>query len=236
MNRTNATLVRHASRALGVAALLGLALAATQLSAPVDANAQDETAAAAAVDPERGEKLYALCAQCHGANGAGNPMALAPSIAGLPQWFIEGQLKKFQSGARGTHFDDIAGMRMRPMSMWLETDDDTQAVAAFVAGMEPVEPVNTLSGGDAEAGKAKYLPCIACHGQNGQGNQALNAPPLAGTSDWYQLSSLKAFKAGVRGTNPLDTTGALMRPMSMTLADEQQMLDVIAYIGTLSGE
>ncbi|MEM7410436.1 MAG: c-type cytochrome [Myxococcota bacterium] len=236
MNRTNATLVRHASRALGVAALLGLALAATQLSAPVDANAQDETAAAVAVDPERGEKLYALCAQCHGENGAGNPMALAPSIAGLPQWFVEGQLKKFKNGARGTHFDDIPGMRMRPMSLWLKQDSDVVAVAEFVANMEKAEPVAILEGGDPEAGKAKYLPCTACHGQNGQGNQALNAPPLAGMSDWYQLWALKAFKAGIRGTNPLDTTGALMRPMSMTLADEQQMLDVIAYIGTLSGE
>jgi hypothetical protein len=43
------------------------------------------------------------------------------------------------------------------------------------------------------------------------------------------------FRSGIRGTNAKDTTGALMRPMSMTLADEQAILDVIAYITTLSG-
>ena len=103
-----------------------------------------------------------------------------------------------------------------------------------MAALPKVNPAPTLAGGNAEVGKQKYVPCIACHGMNGEGNQALNAPPLAGMSDWYQLTSLQKFKAGVRGTNPKDTTGMLMRPMSMTLADEQAMLDVIAYIATLT--
>jgi len=191
---------------------------------------------AAAQDLARGEQLYELCAQCHGANGAGNSAYLAPAIGGLPQWFVEAQVHKFQSGARGTHFDDIGGMRMRPMSMWLASDEDVASVSAFVAAMPKVTPESTLHGGDAARGQAKYAPCIACHGVDGQGNQALNAPPLVGQSDWYQLTSLKNFKAGVRGTNPKDTTGALMRPMSMTLADEQAMKDVIAYIQSLGAQ
>ena len=32
----------------------------------------------------------------------------------------------------------------------------------------------------------------------------------------------------------MDKTGALMRPMANTLADDQAMIDVIAYIMTLS--
>jgi cytochrome c553 len=189
---------------------------------------------ALAQDVARGEELYQLCAQCHGEDGAGNPVALAPSIAVLPPWYIEGQLKKFKSGGRGTHFDDISGMRMRPMSMWLEGDADIANVAAYVATLPKVAAPATLAGGNPETGKQKYVPCIACHGMNGEGNQALNSPPLAGMSDWYQKVSLEKFKAGVRGTNPKDTTGMLMRPMSMTLADEQAMLDVIAYINTLT--
>ena len=35
--------------------------------------------------------------------------------------------------------------------------------------------------------------------------------------------------------SPGDVTGALMRPMSMTLPDEQSIKDVIAYITTLAG-
>jgi cytochrome c553 len=191
-------------------------------------------AKAPAQDLARGEQLFALCAQCHGSAAGGNQEALAPAIGGLPAWFVTGQLHKFQSGGRGTHFDDIAGMRMRPMSMWLRGDDDIANVAAYVASLPRTNPAPTLTGGNPESGKQKYLVCMSCHGANGEGNQALNAPPLAGASDWYQLTALRNFKAGVRGTNPKDTTGMLMRPMSMTLADDQAMLDVISYISTFT--
>ena len=59
-------------------------------------------------------------------------------------------------------------------------------------------------------------------------------PPLKQVNDWYMLTQLANFRAGVRGAKPGDTSGALMRPMSMTLADEQAMRDVIAYITTLA--
>ena len=51
-------------------------------------------------------------------------------------------------------------------------------------------------------------------------------------SDWYYKVQLENFKAGIRGSNPEDATGMLMRPMSKTLADDQAVLDVIAYIMT----
>ena len=192
---------------------------------------------AAAQDTARGEKLYAQCAQCHGASGDGDPVALAPAIAGFPQWFVEAQLKKFQSGARGTHFDDIAGMRMRPISLWVKSEADVADVSAYVASMPRARPEATLEGGDPARGQAKYIPCVSCHGADGQGDRAQNAPPLVGQSDWYQLSSLKAFKSGVRGGTPTkDPIGSLMRPFSMTLVDEQAMLDVIAYIQSLGNE
>ena len=188
----NATPRLEASRALFLALTLAVALPA---------------APALAQDIARGEVLYSLCAQCHGDDGGGDRMALAPAIAGLPNWFVTGQLQKFRNGGRGTHFDDIEGMRMRPMSMWLRNDEDVANVAAYVAALPKTNPAPTLTGGNVESGKLKYAPCTACHGMNGEGNQALNAPPLAGTSDWYQLTSLHKFKAGVRGTNAKDTTG-----------------------------
>jgi cytochrome c553 len=203
--------------------ILFLALAVALFAAP-----------AFAQDAARGKVLFSLCAQCHGGDGSGSPETLAPAIGGLPAWFVTGQLQKFRNGGRGTHFDDISGMRMRPMSMWLRDDADVANVSAYVASLPRVSPAPTLTGGNVETGKQKYMPCIACHGMNGEGNQALNAPPLVGGSDWYQLTSLQKFKAGVRGTNPKDTTGMLMRPMSMTLADEQAMKDVLAYIATLT--
>ena len=191
-------------------------------------------ASASAQDLDRGAQLYDLCAQCHGAAGAGNPAFLAPSIAGLPQWYVQSQLQKFRAGHRGGHFDDIAGMRMRPMSLALADDADVASVAAYVASLTKMPPAPVLTGGDAARGQTLFAPCAACHAPDGSGNEAVLGPPLNHASDWYLLTQLANFRAGVRGTKPGDTTGALMRPMSLTLPDEQAMRDVIAYITTLA--
>lgn len=182
----------------------------------------------------RGAELYQLCSQCHGANGGGKPETLAPSIAGLSQWYVDRQLHGFQAGHRGQHFDDIGGMRMRPMARWLRGDEDIAAVAAYVAALPAAKPAPVLSGGDASRGAQLYATCTACHGAEGNSNQQLNAPPINHASDWYLLTQLKNFKAGVRGAKPGDTTGALMRPMAGTLPDEQAMKDVVAHIMTLA--
>ena len=188
---------------------------------------------AAAEDNARGEELYTLCAQCHGAVGEGNPLYLAPNIAGLSEWYVKGQLEKFRNGWRGTHPEDVGGMRMRPMSQWLKSDEDIAAVSAYVAALPDVKPEPELTGGDPTRGQALYGPCIACHAVDGSGNEALQGPSLTHSGDWYQLTQLSNFKAGIRGGNPDDVQGAMMRGMVNTLPDEQAMRDVIAYIQTL---
>jgi cytochrome c oxidase subunit 2 len=194
--------------------------------------------AASAQDVERGRELFQLCASCHGAAGGGNPLYLAPVIAGLPLWYVEGQLTKFRAGVRGTHFDDMQGMRMRPMAMSLRTEhgDDLKDVAAYAASLPVEKPAPTLSGGDAARGATHYLVCQACHGAAGEGVQATNGPPLANQSDWYLLSSIQRFKSGVRGSSPGDANGAVMRGMANILQNEQAMKDVIAHITSLSGK
>lgn len=189
---------------------------------------------ARAGDVARGEQLYQLCNQCHGDQGQGDRLALAPSIGGLPEWYLLNQLKGFRAGYRGQHFDDIPGMRMRPMARTLQSEADVEAVAAYVASLPVSKPAPQLEGGDPAKGQALYAPCIACHNVDGSGMQALGSPPINHQSDWYLLTQLQHFKAGVRGAKPGDTGGALMRPMSMILIDEQAMRDVIAYIVTLS--
>jgi len=89
---------------------------------------------------------------------------------------------------------------------------------------------NLLAAGDAVAGKGTFGMCAACHGVKGEGNQSMNAPRLAGQSDWYVVSSLKRFKSGVRGAK--DPVAMTMIPMASMLSD-QQMEDVAAYIKTL---
>jgi len=180
------------------------------------------------------QDLYDGCVQCHGEAGQGNPEIGAPSIAGLPRWYIKRQLRNFKKGYRGFHVDDVAGKRMEPMARALDTDGKVDIIANYVSAMEPTNPEPTLEGGNPATGKIYFATCVQCHGANARGNIDEFGPPLAGASDWYLLTQLQNFKAGVRGTHPDDVTGAKMRPFSMTLPTEQAMKDVIAYIGTLS--
>lgn len=173
------------------------------------------------------------CGVCHGANAEGNPAIGAPAIAGLPVWYVSAQLGKFRDGIRGAHADDAEGLRMRPMSRTILADD-VAPVAAYVASLPPVAPDRELPG-DAAAGKASYATCAACHGPDGKGNEALKAPPIVQLDDWYVTRQLYKFKAGVRGVNPADTTGAQMRPMALTLKDDKAVADVVAHLATLSG-
>jgi len=181
---------------------------------------------------ERGRMWFRLCAACHGDRGEGRLDLAAPAIAGLPEWYVLAQLTKFRDGTRGTHPQDVAGLRMRPMARSLPTDEDLGAVAAYVAAL-PVQPPPPTITGDIANGERQYVVCQACHGPDGRGNQPLMAPPLVKTNDWYLLTQLQNFKRGVRGADPArDTAGSMMAPMAAAL-DEQTMRDVIAYIQTL---
>lgn len=192
-------------------------------------------AASAEVPADQGAQLFQLCVQCHGPDAGGNPLALAPAIAGMDEWYLKAQLTKFKSGLRGTDPDDVGGMRMRPMAMSLMNDENIAAVAAYVAALPRVPQKPTLKGGDPARGQALYAPCTACHGPDAAGIEAVEGAPLRVSSDWYLLTQLQKFRAGDRGTNPANAAGVRMRPMALVLGDDQAMRDVIAYITTLAG-
>lgn len=215
---------------------LAILIALAALSAGLGRLAVAESASGTA-DLDRGETLYALCTQCHGANGAGNREALAPAIAAMPAWYVEMQLKNFKNGIRGLHHADTGGLRMYPMSQWLTDDGDIASVAAYVANMPETDPPRELEEeGDAEKGQAYYAVCTACHMPDASGNQGMGAPPLVGLSDWYLYSSIQKYKSGVRGSAPGDPFGAAMRGMVGTLPNDQAILDVIAHIQSLEKE
>jgi cytochrome c oxidase subunit 2 len=86
---------------------------------------------------------------------------------------------------------------------------------------------------DAEAGKALYGPCAACHGPAGGGNKDLNAPAIAGQEQWYLIRQLQNFKSGVRGTQSQDAYGMQMAPMAQTLATDADIANVAAYVASL---
>jgi cytochrome c oxidase subunit 2 len=182
-----------------------------------------------------GQQVFSnYCEPCHGADGAGSQAIGAPAIAGLPQWYVQHQLENFRAGIRGTVYEDVAGMRMRPMALALEGEDQITSVARYVSVMKRSPQGTTLDGGDATKGASYYATCQACHGASGKGDEKLGAPPVAGASDWYLKRQLENFKSGVRGKHPKDTRGSQMAPMAATLPDEQAIKDVLAHVATLS--
>ena len=183
-------------------------------------------------DATKGKAAYAVCAACHGANGMGNKALNSPQIAGQEPWYLERQLKNFKGGLRGANAKDPYGMQMRPMALTLANDEAVSDMAAYVSSMPVSKSPESIVKGDAKAGKASYMICQTCHGPKGGGNKALNSPKLTGLQDWYIVRQLKNFKAGIRGTKSGDLYGMQMRPMAMTLANDEAINNVAAYIAT----
>jgi cytochrome c553 len=201
-----------------VSMIVGLA---SQLAAPT-----------ASADEARAKSVYKICAPCHGNQGEGKAELGAPAVAGLPEWYIDAQLKKFRAGIRGRHPKDVAGQRMRPLVRTIPKEEDIAIVSKYVAAMKQPDLPRTVFGNVA-LGEEAYKVCIACHGADGAGNKDLNAPPLRGMHDWYLLTQLKNFKSRVRAGDPTtDPIGSSMTGMA-ALLDEEGMKNVVTYINAL---
>jgi cytochrome c oxidase subunit II len=190
-----------------------------------------ESATQIAGDATAGKALYAVCAACHGAEAEGNPSLNAPKLSGQGDWYLQRQLKYFKEGARGTHEKDVYGKQMAPMAAILANDAAINNVVAYIKSLPDNSAVPTVTG-NVKIGKSAYGTCAACHGSTGQGIQAVNAPRLAGMSDWYLLTQLKNYKHGIRGAHPKDMYGQQMALMAAVLRNDKASADVVAYINT----
>lgn len=186
----------------------------------------------AAGDAVAGKAMYGVCAACHGGNGEGIMAMNSPRLAGQEDWYLTRQIENFKSGVRGSHAEDVYGQQMAPMAGVLPNPSVIANVAAYILTLQAPLPTPSIEG-DVANGKALYAVCAACHGVKAEGLRALNSPRLSGQNDWYIVRQMKNYKAGIRGTHPDDIYGKQMAPMSMLLADEQAILDVVAYINTL---
>ncbi len=178
-----------------------------------------------------------FCETCHGVDGIGNEGVQAPRLAGMEPWYLKRQLELFRSGLRGSHPQDIEGMEMQPMAAIL-SDESIEDIVEWVGSWEYVAAAPTLDErgeveADVDRGRQLYASCAACHGDQAEGSQAMNAPALQGQNDWYLLTQLRNFKAGYRGDDARDRYGSQMRIMAQSLPDEQAMIDVVSYINTL---
>lgn len=179
-----------------------------------------------------GAAQYAVCAACHGQEGEGMQVLNAPKLAGQSEWYLRKQLLNYQSGARGAHEDDVYGKQMAPMAGTLGNEAAISNVIAHIQTL-PDNPAPATIEGDVANGERLYNVCAYCHADAAQGVQAMNAPRMAGMSDWYMKRQLENFQQEIRGQHPTDFYGFQMSLMARTLYGEQDVDDLIAYINTL---
>jgi cytochrome c oxidase subunit 2 len=111
--------------------------------------------------------------------------------------------------------------------------DEPAAYQAWLANQPTFAATQARPVGNATAGSANYAVCSACHGAQGEGNQQLNAPKLAGLDSWYIRRQLTAYQTQLRGTAMGDQFGPQMAPMSQLVTDPATRENVIAHIATL---
>ena len=191
-----------------------------------------ETQNQAAPNIAAGRAQYAVCASCHGAQGEGNQQLNAPKLAGQQAWYLERQLHYFKQGVRGGE-GDTNGQAMVGMANMLADDNAVRNMAAYIATFSDTPAPTTVSGNIGNGYEIYDRNCAACHLDNGQGTWYTDAPKLAGMSDWYFVTQISNFRAGIRGLHPEDDYGEQMVGMATAMSGIEEIEDVAAYINTL---
>ena len=158
-------------RRVSINALGGLLLAGI-LSTPVGAG-----------DPAEGRKIANMCRTCHGLDGYAQ-VPIAPHIGGEPQEYIEAQLMAYKTGQREHEMMSVVTSSLSAQQI--------SDVASWYASHTAIA---TLP--DSVGAEAAPQACVSCHGADGI-SQLLDAPNLAGETNIYLDTQLKAFKRGLR--------------------------------------
>lgn len=133
-----------------------------------------------AEDRAAGRKVAGMCRTCHGLDGFAR-IPIAPHIGGEPVEYLTAQLRAFRDGTREHEMMTVVARGL--------SDAQINDVAAWYAGHDAVAtPANPDAAPEA---------CTACHGVDGM-SQNVDAPHLAGETNIYLDTQLKAFKRGKR--------------------------------------
>ena len=190
-------------------------------------------AARPAPDVAAGQASFTTCIACHGASGEGNETLAAPKLGGQHPWYLAHQLRNFKHGIRGGAPGEKFASQMVPFASMID-DTAIESLVAYIATLPDDPPRPTLAG-DPERGRSLYVTCANCHGTEAQGVWSTRAPRLARQSDWYLKRQMENFRTGGRGRHPQDFSGAQMALLGRAMHNDQEVADLVAYIGTLSG-
>ncbi|MCB9151025.1 MAG: cytochrome c [Caldilineaceae bacterium] len=118
-------------------------------------------------------------------------------------------------------------------------EEPASAESEAPAVEEPAQAQDAPVAGDPAAGEKVYqTTCIACHGPDARGIQALGKSLHPSDSEFISERTdeqlVEYIKVGRRIDDPLNTTGIDMPPKGGNPAmTEEEMYNVVAYIRTL---
>lgn len=187
-----------------------------------------------------GKEKAQVCNNCHGADGKA-PVAMFPSVAGLPDQYLYWKLVEFKHSLRG---DSI----MTPL-VANNTIEDLRDIAVFYASLPLVAPSpltpEPVDAAVLDRGRSLYLhgdpaqgvpPCQGCHGVEGKGPTNAQPfqmawPPLYGQQATYMTTRLNNFRTGYA----IDTTmDKIMQGVVRNMTAED--IDAVAaYVERLDG-
>jgi cytochrome c553 len=126
-------------------------------------------------DPQKGEVAYEVCRGCHKSDASGRPDAGYPQLAGQHISVLIKQMIDVRQGKRDNP-------RMHPfVEQEAVSMDDIPHVAAYLHNL-PIPASNRKGNGKRlDQGKLLYdRDCMACHGDNGEGDAKKLYPNVAG--------------------------------------------------------
>ncbi|HEY5646585.1 MAG TPA: c-type cytochrome [Pseudomonadales bacterium] len=208
-----------ASRHLGTFRSFGLNLTALRASALAALLAVLGTPALAG-DPGAGEAQAAVCAACHGQDGATGLDPTYPSLAGQNERYLTNTLKMIRDGGRVIPL--MAGQLNG------KSDEDLANLAAFYAA-KPVK-VRQAQGDDETLARAEQIyrggiaekgvaACTSCHAPGGDGNVLAGYPQIGGQPSAYTIAQLTAYREGDRTSDEM--FGGMMRGVAQGLTDKE---------------
>lgn len=156
----------------------GLALAGDALAQPTG-------------DRAAGRQLAGQCRTCHGLDGFAQ-IPIAPHIGGEPAEYLVRQLTAFRDGTREHEMMTIVARNL--------TDQQIADLAAWYSGHRITAEVTADPAGAPEQ-------CTLCHGVDGL-HQIPDAPNLAGETNIYIDTQLKAFRLGKRVNETMNQIAA----------------------------
>jgi cytochrome c oxidase subunit 2 len=125
----------------------------------------------------------------------------------------------------------VAGERHgKFLLIWERQDDGTWLVVMDIGNRLPAPVVTTQS----DAGL--YYSCRSCHGEHGEGNEAMDAPAIAGMDAEYLATQMRHFRDGVRGATLDDLEGRQMNLIAAIFEDDRQIDALANFIQTMPRE